>query len=1001
MKKILLLLAMLLAFSVMLASCKRGEEAPSVGGEVGGVTDDTSNDDGNDEPDAPEECNHNWSIVTTEPKCTEGGVTLKVCSICGQGVRENETSPLGHSYEYNFDESYHWRQCIRCDRTIDKFSHSFTSGSSCDVCGYAIVGDVYSQGLEFTLSRDGSYYILSGLGTCTDSHIIIPKEYNSLPVKEIDYDAFMDYSSNMPDYCQGLCEGEPIEPDESIVRIKSVTFFENIVSVGDEPPAFVYLFGLESINAVNNNYYESVDGVLYTKDMKTLVSYPAGKTGESFVIPESVETIGIGAIYFATELKEITIPSSVSYIGYASFVGCVSLRSISIPEGVTSIGEGTFMGCRSLVSIDIPVSVTGISDSVFDYCCSLSDVYYGGSRLEWNDMLIGDYNNDALLNATIHYAGGDFAYSEGLEFTSNGDGTCYVSGMGTCSDTALVIPPISPAGDAVTAIGIDAFIFSNSIVSLSVPYSVVEIRRGAFYGCSSLSEVILPEGLTIIGASSFAECRSLASIVIPGTVSVIDEYAFQCCESLNSVNIPESVTTLSSGVFECTALTTIEIPNSVTVIESNVFWGCTSLEYLVIPDSVTSLGALFVSGCESLTFISIGRGVNTISENSFTICKSLVEISVSDDNQHFMDIDGNLYTKDGTSLLQYAIGKGETTFTVPYGVLRIGHMAFWGCQSLVSVTLSDDVFYIGSYAFYGCEALTYITIPKMVLRIANNAFELCSSLSIVYYLGSELEWDSIDIDVANENLTNANIIFAETIGSYSEGLEFTSNGDGTCYVSGIGTCTDTDIVIPLTSPVGDTVLGIGQNAFYDCDTIRSVYISNGIKRIGDQAFYNCDLLTDVFIPKSVENIGDYCFRLCVSITDISVAEGNLHYKDIDGNLYTKDGKTLIRYASGKEDAEFVIPYGVIYVEDWAFAYCDALTRVTISDGVIDVGECAFWGVTLQTVVIARTVTNIGKSALGFTLISIVCYSGSVDEWNNITIGADNDILGEATILYNY
>ena len=111
------------------------------------------------------------------------------------------------------------------------------------------------------------------------------------------------------------------------------------------------------------------------------------------------------------------------------------------------------MHCTSLTSIAIPEGVTAIGDYAFQGCTSLTDVYYTGSEAEWQSISIGDYNSP-LLSATIHY--NYTPPSQGLAYISNGDGTCFVSGIGTCTDTDVVIPAVSPAGDTVTGIGDEA-----------------------------------------------------------------------------------------------------------------------------------------------------------------------------------------------------------------------------------------------------------------------------------------------------------------------------------------------------------------------------------------------------------------------------------------------------------------------------------------------------------------------------------------------------------------
>ena len=105
----------------------------------------------------------------------------------------------------------------------------------------------------------------------------------------------------------------------------------------------------------------------------------------------------------------------------------------------------------------------------------------------------------------------------------------------------------------------------------------------------------------------------------------------------------------------------------------------------------------------------------------------------------------------------------------------------------------------------------------------------------------------------------------------SEGLEFTSNGDGTCYVSGIGTCTDKDVVIPKVSPAGDKVTSIGYRAFEYCRSITSVEIGNGVKSIGKSAFYNCKSLGDVYYTGSEEE------WIRISFVNTELTEATVHY----------------------------------------------------------------------------------------------------------------------------
>ena len=239
---------------------------------------------------------------------------------------------------------------------------------------------------------------------------------------------------------------------------------------------------------------------------------------------------------------------------------------------------------------------------------------------------------------------------------------------------------------------------------------VMSIGNYAFDRCKSLTNITIPNSVTSIGICAFYECDSLTSITIPNGVTSIGYSAFYGCSSLTNITIPEGVTSIGDGAFyECDSLTSITIPNGVTSIGNKAFRECSSLTSITIPEEVTSIG-----------------------NEAFRDCSSLTSINVSETNKNYSSVDGVLFNKDKTELIQYPIKKEGTSYKIPNSVTSIGDRAFYNCGSLTSITIPNGVTSIGDFAFKECFRLKKVLCLGNASKLGSDAFKGCSSNLKIY-----------------------------------------------------------------------------------------------------------------------------------------------------------------------------------------------------------------------------------------------------------------------------
>ena len=235
-----------------------------------------------------------------------------------------------------------------------------------------------------------------------------------------------------------------------------------------------------------------------------------------------------------------------------------------------------------------------------------------------------------------------YTYSVGLQYRSNGDGSCAVAGMGECTDTDIRIPDVAPSGEAVTGIDPKAF-YESKLTAVTIPGSVLSIGDHAFAYCHNLQQLTLEQGVRLLDSYAFYNCSALPYVVLPDTLQQVGMMAFANCRSLTQLTFPDSVTTLGDGALSyCTALREVMLPEHISLLPSRFFLCCYALTTLTIPNSVVTIGAECFRNCRMISAITIPPSVIEIMPNAFESCAMLTRIAFDDGEDWFvLDSVGN------------------------------------------------------------------------------------------------------------------------------------------------------------------------------------------------------------------------------------------------------------------------------------------------------------------------------------------------------------------------
>lgn len=692
-----------------------------------------------------------------------------------------------------------------------------------------------------------------------------------------------------------------------------------------------------------------------------------------------LETIGRYA-FADNNFTSFNVPASVTAIASFAFDGCEDLTSLTFEEGDKPLVFGNPEGGTEPYEYNVEPVLRGVS--------GLTEIHFPGRLTELGNYAI--YNSSVT---TVTFG----AYDENTEeftaskLTTIGNGSFYLSDV-----TALTIPA------SVTLVEANAFassdISSITFESIADAPALLVIQSGVFNECNSLTNITLPSSLLtledgVFTGSSYSTlasitveegCANYASedgvlyngdltellfcppakteVVVAAETEVIAANAFAYSKATSvTFETGSKLTEIGDRAFASSSLTSIVIPDSVTTLGNNVF-EYSLIEEITLPASLESFNSNIIYGCENVTSISINNGVN---------------FAVDSEN-------GYVFNADRTVLYYHIPNAAKTEYVVPEGVKEIGDNAFYNDSYITKITLpasltrigngalrrtalttvvftagGTEALAIGEYALGDNDSLTSIALPARTNAIGNNAFYDTALTSITF--GGE-----------NSQL--------RTIGNYS------------FYGTAL-----TSVTLP------SSVVSIGDYAFYRCSNLTTVTLNEGLLEIGDYAFaaqtseaYADEAdssLETVNLPSTLTTMGDGIFAYDYALKNVNFAANSqitslpgttfegctglesitlpASLTEISGRIrdsYGLQGRGLFESLTALRTVNFEEGSKLTTIGNYAFAG-SGLESIIIPNSVTTIGEYAFaysdpdgTGTKLTTITIPRTVTSIGTQA---------------------------------------
>ena len=641
--------------------------------------------------------------------------------------------------------------------SLENISSSFEESSE----EYSSAEEVKTptEGLAYEKIDGKEEYAVVGIGTATDTHIVIPETYQDLPVTMIEKNAFAKNYDLRGVTIPGsvVTIGEGAFKDSTFITY--VYMGDGVKYIGKEAFAYIddraEIHFYDSMEAIGEDafgtgtaYYDKGDWFFYGDINKyAMIDFATSKSS-----PNLNHYMHLNG----EKPSEVTLDTA-TYISSYAFANTDTIFKYTIGKSVKKIGESAVTGYIER------------RDSAGNSHFEPYDVYYQGTLQDFVQIdFLGFWATGPCLNLYLNNElVENIVFPAGLESIPAGI-------FSTCTSLKSVQIP-----EGVTSIGAYAFMGCEKMTEIIFPDTVTEIGGYAFYDCLGLTKLPTMNGVTAIGECAFMYCQNMAEAVMPSGLISIGESAF-AYSGITSAILPDSVTSIEKAAFYSSSITKVSIPEGILYVGKDAFANCKSLQ-LAEYDNCTYVGneekpylLLISSNDKNIEECHIHEDAKIIMEYAFEFCSKLKKLTFGSNlkimeakafpahfESHCLEVDYQGNIEDWcaisscyalTAIIQtrvalYINNERPSSIVIPEGVTEIKAYTFYnfgGSDGFTEVILSDSVTTIGDYAFAYCDNIVALVIGKGVTRIGENAFLHGMNLTSITFNGTVAEWKAIE-----------------------------------------------------------------------------------------------------------------------------------------------------------------------------------------------------------------------------------------------------------------